>query len=196
MPVARATGVWIARMRATAYARLEEIRFRTGVLALAALAAVLGAAAAVAVVAAVSGPPAAHRPLAGQARAALPPVRVRPALPPRKPGRLAPPARHAGPAGRTRSSSYLASSAPRHVASSAPRPNFTGRHGQRQFGRHGHFAWRGWWHHHFARHNWWRHGGDPRHGWHPHHDRGPVRRRSDQAAPINDRASAGPTTRS
>lgn len=165
MPVARAIGVWLARMRAAAYARLEETRFRTGVLALAAMAAVIGAAAAVAVVAADGGTSVAHRPLAGQARPALPPVPVRPASPLRKPGELAPPARRAGPAGQIGSASYL--------ASSAPRPNFTGRHGQRQSGRRDHFAWHGWWHHHFAWHAWWRHGWDPRHDWHPYHDRGP-----------------------
>lgn len=168
MPVARAAGVWLARMRAAAYARLEEIRFRTGVLALAAMAAVIGAAAAVAVVAAAGAPPAAHRPLASQARPALPPVPVRPvrpASPPRKPGKLAPPARRADPADRAGSASYL--------ASSAPRPNFTGRHGQRQYGRSDHFAWPGWWRHHFARHGRSRHGWGPRHGWHPWHGRGP-----------------------
>ncbi len=176
MPAARAIGVWLARMRAATYALLEEIRFRTGVLALAAMASVIGAAAAAAVVAADGGPPAAHRTLAGQARPALPPVQarpVRPEPPPRKPGKLAPPARRVGAADRIGSASYLASSAPRHIASSAPRLNFTGRHGQRQFSRRDHFAGRDWWRHHFAWHRWWRHGWDPRHDWHPYHDRGP-----------------------
>jgi hypothetical protein len=73
MPVARAIHLWLAGMRTAVYAWLEEVRFRTGILALAGSAAIAGCATAAAIVAAQGGSPAAvHRSLAGQARPAAP----------------------------------------------------------------------------------------------------------------------------
>src|SRR5579863_8806684 len=75
MPVARAIGAWLAGIRAGVYARLEEVRFRTGILVLAGSAAIVACVTAAAILAAQGGSPAAvHRPLASQARPAAPPL--------------------------------------------------------------------------------------------------------------------------
>ena len=102
VPVARAIHLWLVRMRTAAYAWLEEVRFRTGVLLLAGSAAIAGCATAAVIVAVHGGSPAAvHRSLAGQARPAAPPLPVRPSRPaarPPQPRQAAPAARRTGSA--------------------------------------------------------------------------------------------------
>ena len=161
MPVVRAIGVWLARMRTALYAWLEGVRFRTGVLVLAGSAAIVGCATAVAIVAAQGGSPAAAHPsLAGQASRAAPPLPVRPPRPaarPPQPRQAAPAARRAGSANWTGNTTNTAS----YTASSRPRPNHMWRRDQGALGHWDHLTGRGWWHH----------GHSPWHGhsrWHGH----------------------------
>ena len=154
MPVARAIGVWLAGMRAAAYAWLEEVRFRTGVSVLAGLAVVVSCMTAVAVIAAQDGSPAtAHRSLAGQARvAATLPVRpLRPTTSAREPRRPAPAARRNSSARRTANVNRAVS----YTAASVSRPNRVRRPSRRALGRWDHLAWHDWRRH---GHGPWRHG--------------------------------------
>jgi hypothetical protein len=170
VPVARAIHLWLVRMRTAAYAWLEEVRFRTGVLLLAGSAAIAGCATAAVIVAVHGGSPAAvHRSLAGQARPAAPPeVRPsRPAARPPQPRQAAPAARRTGSADWTGNTTNTAS----YIASSGPRPNHRWRRGQRATGHWDHLTGRDWWHHghspwhdHSPWHNGhsrWHYGGAP-----------------------------------
>ena len=167
MPVVRAIGVWLARMRTALYAWLEDVRFRTGVLVLAGSAAIVGCATAVAIAAAQGGSPAAvHRSLAGQASRAVPPLPVRPPRPaarPPQPRQAAPAARRAGSANWTTGNTTNTVS---YTASSRPRPNHMWRRAQWALGHWDHLTGRGWWHHGnspWHGHSPWHHGGEPHH---------------------------------